>query len=43
MALKKMLLAAGFSEAYDVAKFILKSELWKSGSAVPHMVVKAMV
>jgi 2-polyprenyl-3-methyl-5-hydroxy-6-metoxy-1,4-benzoquinol methylase len=43
LGLKKMLLAAGFSEAYEVAKFVLKSEPGKSGFAVPHIVVKAMV
>jgi 2-polyprenyl-3-methyl-5-hydroxy-6-metoxy-1,4-benzoquinol methylase len=42
-ALKKMLLAAGFSVAQEVGKFILKSEPGKSGFAVPHVVVKAIV
>jgi 2-polyprenyl-3-methyl-5-hydroxy-6-metoxy-1,4-benzoquinol methylase len=42
-ALKKMLIAADFAEAYEVSKFILKSEPGKSGFAVPHIVVKATV
>jgi hypothetical protein len=43
MALKNMLLAAGFAEAHEVGKFILRSEPGKSGFAVPHIVVKATV
>jgi len=43
MALKKMLLAAGFSEASKVSKFILESEPGKEGFATPHVVVKATV
>jgi 2-polyprenyl-3-methyl-5-hydroxy-6-metoxy-1,4-benzoquinol methylase len=42
-ALKNMLLAAGFAEAHEVGKFILRSEPGKSGFAVPHIVVKATV
>jgi 2-polyprenyl-3-methyl-5-hydroxy-6-metoxy-1,4-benzoquinol methylase len=43
MALKKMLLAAGFAEASQVSKFILESEPGKEGFATPHIVVKATV
>jgi 2-polyprenyl-3-methyl-5-hydroxy-6-metoxy-1,4-benzoquinol methylase len=43
MALKKMLLAAGFSEASQVSKFILESEPGKEGFATPHIVAKATV
>ena len=43
VALKKMLIAAGFSEAYEIGKFVLTSEPGKSGFTVPHVVVKAIV
>jgi 2-polyprenyl-3-methyl-5-hydroxy-6-metoxy-1,4-benzoquinol methylase len=43
MALTKMLLAAGFAEAYEVSRFILKSEPGKSNFADPHIVVKATI
>jgi 2-polyprenyl-3-methyl-5-hydroxy-6-metoxy-1,4-benzoquinol methylase len=43
LGLRKMLLAAGFSEAHEVTKFVLESEPGKSGFAVPHIVVKATV
>ena len=43
LALKKMLLAAGFSEAHEVGRFVLESEPGRSGFAVPHVVVKAMI
>jgi 2-polyprenyl-3-methyl-5-hydroxy-6-metoxy-1,4-benzoquinol methylase len=42
-ALKKMLLAAGFSEAHEVGRFVLKSEPGRGGFAVPHIVVKAII
>ena len=43
MALKNMLLAAGFTGAHEVGRFVLQSEPGKSGFAVPHVVVKATV
>jgi tRNA (mo5U34)-methyltransferase len=43
MALKNMLLAAGFAGAHEVGRFVLQSESGKSGFAVPHVVVKATV
>jgi hypothetical protein len=43
LALKKMLLAAGFSEAHEVGQFVLESEPGRSGFAVPHVVVRALV
>jgi 2-polyprenyl-3-methyl-5-hydroxy-6-metoxy-1,4-benzoquinol methylase len=43
LALKKMLLAAGFSEAHEVGEFVLESEPGRGGFAVPHVVVKAMI
>jgi 2-polyprenyl-3-methyl-5-hydroxy-6-metoxy-1,4-benzoquinol methylase len=43
MALKKMLLAAGFAEASQVSQFILESEPGKAGFTSPHIVVKATV
>jgi 2-polyprenyl-3-methyl-5-hydroxy-6-metoxy-1,4-benzoquinol methylase len=43
MVLKKMLLAAGFSEASEVSRFVLESEPGKEGFATPHVVVKATV
>jgi 2-polyprenyl-3-methyl-5-hydroxy-6-metoxy-1,4-benzoquinol methylase len=43
LGLEKMLLAAGFSEACEVAKFVLTSEPGKGGFAEPHLVVKARV
>jgi 2-polyprenyl-3-methyl-5-hydroxy-6-metoxy-1,4-benzoquinol methylase len=43
LALKKMLLAAGFSEAHEVGQFVLESEPGRSGFAVPHVVVKAVI
>ena len=43
LALKKMLLAAGFSEAHEVGQFVLESEPGKNGFAVPHVVVKAKI
>jgi 2-polyprenyl-3-methyl-5-hydroxy-6-metoxy-1,4-benzoquinol methylase len=42
-ALKRMLLAAGFSEAHEVGRFVLMSEPGRSGFAVPHIVVKALI
>ena len=43
MALKNMLLSAGFAAAHEVGRFVLQSEPGKSGFAVPHVVVKATV
>lgn len=43
LALQKMLLASGFSEAHEVGQFVLESEPGKSGFAVPHVVVKAVI
>jgi 2-polyprenyl-3-methyl-5-hydroxy-6-metoxy-1,4-benzoquinol methylase len=43
MALKSMLLAAGFSAADEVGKFVLKSLPGKGGFAQPHVVVKAII
>jgi 2-polyprenyl-3-methyl-5-hydroxy-6-metoxy-1,4-benzoquinol methylase len=43
MVLTKMLLAAGFAQAYEISRFMLKSEPGKSDFAVPHIVVKAAI
>jgi 2-polyprenyl-3-methyl-5-hydroxy-6-metoxy-1,4-benzoquinol methylase len=43
MALKKMLLATGFSEAHKVSEFLLESERGRAGFTTPHIVVKAAI
>jgi hypothetical protein len=42
-ALKRMLLAAGFSRVEEISRFILRSEPGKGGFATPHGVVRANV
>jgi 2-polyprenyl-3-methyl-5-hydroxy-6-metoxy-1,4-benzoquinol methylase len=42
-ALKKMLLAAGFSRVDEIGKFVLQSEPGKNGFAVPHVVAKSVI